>query len=379
MRMSRREDWITVGLSLWLLIGLFVDGWAHNTQPALETFFTPWHALFYSGFTATAGWLLWSVFRRMAPGRPWRQAVPAGYGPALAGVLLFGISGLGDLIWHQVFGIEQDIAALLSPTHLGLITGAFLILTAPARAQASDPALGASTDGRRHLPAVLSVSLAGALIGFILQSWHPLVESPAAALGSNGEASPFGPNAPWFTEQLIVSGVPQYLMATVFLFGPMLWLARTWQLPAAAGVIGLGLQAVLMQAMVGIESPGLMALGVLGGLAVSGLTVMLRPGPGSLARIRLFAGLAPLLFWTVHFAGIGLAGPGLGWQPELWGGCLIWSALVGLGMTLLLPSAPVGRPVGAPDGEPDGARTSPGPADQASGSPARPDPEPARS
>ena len=27
---------------------LFVDGWAHNNLDQIETFFTPWHALFYS-------------------------------------------------------------------------------------------------------------------------------------------------------------------------------------------------------------------------------------------------------------------------------------------------------------------------------------------
>ena len=29
--------------------------------------------------------------------------------------------------------------------------------------------------------------------------------------------------------------------------------------------------------------------------------------------------------------------PGLGWEPEVWGGSVVWSALVGLGMTLLRP------------------------------------------
>ena len=37
----------------WLIVGIFVDGWAHNNDKP-ETFFTPWHALFYSGFLATA-------------------------------------------------------------------------------------------------------------------------------------------------------------------------------------------------------------------------------------------------------------------------------------------------------------------------------------
>ena len=48
---------ITV-LCLWFLGGLYLDGWAHNHLPsALESFFTPWHGVFYSGFLATAAYL----------------------------------------------------------------------------------------------------------------------------------------------------------------------------------------------------------------------------------------------------------------------------------------------------------------------------------
>jgi hypothetical protein len=38
------------------------------------------------------------------------------------------------MAWHLVFGIETDVAALLSPTHLLLATGAALIVAGPLRA-----------------------------------------------------------------------------------------------------------------------------------------------------------------------------------------------------------------------------------------------------
>ncbi len=44
--MTWAEDLITLLLSSWLIGGVFLDGWAHNTRPQLETFFTPWHAVF---------------------------------------------------------------------------------------------------------------------------------------------------------------------------------------------------------------------------------------------------------------------------------------------------------------------------------------------
>lgn len=47
-----------------------------------------------------------------------RAAIPAGYSLGLLGVIIFALGGLGDMWWHTVFGIERDVATLLSPTHL---------------------------------------------------------------------------------------------------------------------------------------------------------------------------------------------------------------------------------------------------------------------
>ncbi|UUL76358.1 hypothetical protein NG819_00085 [Pseudarthrobacter sp. Fe7] len=118
------EDVITLAAGVWLLTGTYVDGWAHNNLRNLETFFTPWHGALYSGFAACAVWIAALTWRRHTPGARWTEAVPAGYGAAVAGVVLFLASGLGDLAWHSVFGIEQNISALFSPSHLGLATGA---------------------------------------------------------------------------------------------------------------------------------------------------------------------------------------------------------------------------------------------------------------
>jgi len=341
VRMSWRGDLVTVLLALWLIVGVFVDGWAHNNLARLETFFTPWHALFYSGFAAVAGWILWSVWSGTRDGRSWRDAVPVGYGWALAGVALFAVSGLGDMTWHVIFGIEQNIAALLSPTHLGLFTGAFLVITAPIRSAAGNPALGPEPGLRRLLPAVLSATLAGASTAFILQAWHPMIDNPISRAAAADMANTFGPNAPWPQALQIKAGVASFLLATVFFFGPLIYLARTWRLPPSAAIIVIATQSVLLQAMRALRDVGLAELGVIGSLVTAALVAVLRPGPDSPARIRAFAGLAPALFWAVYVAGIGLADHGLGWKPELWAGSIVWSALVGLAMTLALPARTV--------------------------------------
>ncbi len=101
-----RFDWTMVFLSAWFVAGVFLDGWAHNHVPELESFFTPWHAVFYSGYAAVSGFLLTALLRHRRQGFGWRQALPVGYELSLWGVGIFLIGGIGDMVWHELFGIE---------------------------------------------------------------------------------------------------------------------------------------------------------------------------------------------------------------------------------------------------------------------------------
>jgi hypothetical protein len=75
-RTAWRDDLLTVLLAAWTTVGLFLDGWAHTNPSELETFLTPWHAVFYSGFAATATWIpgSWNAItcQDEAGGRPSR-------------------------------------------------------------------------------------------------------------------------------------------------------------------------------------------------------------------------------------------------------------------------------------------------------------------
>jgi hypothetical protein len=336
--MGWRGDLVTTALSAWLILGLFVDGWAHNTRPRLETFFTPWHALFYSGFAALAAWVWWSVWRRRRPGTSLRTAIPPGYGLAVVGLALFLASGLGDMAWHLAFGIERSIAALLSPTHLGLFLGALLAVTAPLRSAWAAP------DGRaglgRLLPAVLSATLAGVLVAFMFQYLHPVDENVVGLGHRDFLVESFDAQQVGYVRELgVIAGIAGFLVGTVTLFGPLVWLARRWRLPAGAALLVLGVQVLLMQAVTGFADGGLAALGVIGAVAVEGLVLLLRPGgSGRPWRLRTFALGAPAAFWGVYLAGIGLHDGGLGWAPELWGGALVWSSLTLLGLAALPPA-----------------------------------------
>jgi len=116
--------------STWFVVGLYLDGWAHTHQLP-DSFFTPWHAIIYSGVLGAALVLVGTAFLAWRNGAPWRQALPAGYRLSLLGAGLFLIIGVADFVWHSLFGIEADLAALYSPPDLVLAAAGALISGRP--------------------------------------------------------------------------------------------------------------------------------------------------------------------------------------------------------------------------------------------------------
>src|SRR5262245_15011971 len=106
-------EWAVAFFSTWFVVGLYLDGWAHTHQRPV-TFFTPWHAIIYSGVLGAALVLAGTAFLAGRKGTPWREALPAGYRLSLLGVGLFLVTGVADFAWHSLFGIEADLEALYS-------------------------------------------------------------------------------------------------------------------------------------------------------------------------------------------------------------------------------------------------------------------------
>ena len=129
-----RFDWTMIAACTWLLTGGYLDAWAHNHIPSLETFFNPWHGVLYSGLLVVAMVMGSVLVINHARGDSWQQAVPAGYELSLLGIFGFAIGGVGDMFWHILFGFERNIDAELSPTHLMLMISLGLIMAGPLRA-----------------------------------------------------------------------------------------------------------------------------------------------------------------------------------------------------------------------------------------------------
>ena len=149
-----------------------MDGWAHTHNRVDQSFFTPWHAILYSGWVVVTIVLISVALIGRARGRALREALPAGYFLSLIGGIGFGVGGLGDMAWHIAFGIEKGTEALLSPTHLLLAVSMGLVVSGPLRAQLARPVARAI----QQLPGVLSLALTLSVVTFFTQSAHPVAQ-----------------------------------------------------------------------------------------------------------------------------------------------------------------------------------------------------------
>ena len=172
--------WTTIFISLWYFSGMVLDGWAHTHGVVDESFFTKWHALFYSGFMAFAGFTIWTLWRlhdgklptNLSSLTDFFKGMPQGYGAATAGMLIFGLAGIGDMIWHIVFGIEGGLDILLSPTHLLLAAGMAIGILAPFWSAWYNPHENENTF-KGQLAPIVSLSISMSVLTFFTKYAHP--------------------------------------------------------------------------------------------------------------------------------------------------------------------------------------------------------------
>ena len=317
--LTRNEEFVGMLFGLWTIIGLFLDGWAHSHQKP-ESFFSPWHGVLYSGFTAASLWAGWIAWRRRRPARSLLETMPPGHLASLVGFGLFGVGAVGDLIWHEIFGIEANVEALLSPTHLMLLVGGAIALSAPLRTMVRSSATVVS--GREFLPALLSLTLLTAVGAFFL-----------------GYLSPFGttavgfPNATTHTHDLsqITPAIGAELrenwalgsifLTTVVFVVPALFVRRRWK--TAPGTF-LFLYTFLLLLQVGLgefKQWPLIAIGlVVGGIVDASIQ---REEPA-----WLLGALVPISAWSTYFLVFELQ-KGVEWSPELWAGVTLMAGLIG--------------------------------------------------
>jgi hypothetical protein len=329
------EDLVTALCGTAMMLGVLSDAWAHNNIiKTLDSFFTPWHALLYAGFGATGAWTFLLAYRRrhVAP-EWWRDGWPAGYRLGALGTVIFLLAGGGDMVWHTVFGIEANLAAGLSPSHLTLAVGATLLLSSPLRSWWAH----GSGRGLRAATAVTGLTLATTVFSIFVG--YGVAFFPGLPL------QPYHSHTPTAEESTGAAlGAASYVLTTALIVVPLLLVHRRRAVPGTATAL---VAAVSLFVVASREFPT--AVTVAAGTAIAGAAIadalLLRldkvRGMDAPLRLPIAGALVAAVVWSAQLVGLQLGG-GIRWPVELWSGIVVITVAVGalLGGLAARPAPP---------------------------------------
>lgn len=320
---SAKFDWLMTAVAAWFMAGVYLDGWAHNhLDSALETFFTPWHAVMYSGFAACGLTLLVALLMNRRRGYAWRSSLPDGYTASFVGAGIFTFGGAFDVFWHLTFGIEKDIEALLSPAHLILAIGGFLIVSGPFRAAwRRERAPEGFID---FLPAILSMTFMLSIVSFMTQFAHP-VRHLASGFAPPGDVADL-------QQGRAAAG---FILQIGLLTGLTLLAVRRWgrSVPYATFAVLFGLNMYGMANMT--DEYRLVWAAVLAGLLADNELRRLAPTVAEPKNLRIFATAVPAAYAALVFLVL-LFTERVWWSVHMWSGVIVLCGIVGLFLSYLV-------------------------------------------
>lgn len=326
LRFTAPERWVMLVAGAWLVTGLQLDAYAHATTPELETFWTPWHAVLYSGIAASGLALVWLLRPRLPVIPTYRTllALPTALRVPLLGMALLLVGGGVDTLWHNVFGIERGLEIFVSPSHELIILGMVLVATGPALMTAANPGERLSAaDGT-----LVTVSALLAVLPLHIYSLHASTLGTIFFGSDAGELDIYSPDAQ------IMHG---YLFTTALLLLPIVLIGRRWPVPLGVPTALVALPALAMHLMFLSEDPWWMSLTV--AFAAAGAEVVVRVvaplvPAGRDAAWVLLGLVAPLLLWGTLLI-VADQQEGVGWNVHMVSGILTLTALTGAATILV--------------------------------------------
>ncbi|HEV3092284.1 MAG TPA: hypothetical protein VGX91_12665 [Candidatus Cybelea sp.] len=330
-----RLDWLLTFAGLWIISGLFIDAHQHLFL-AVESFFNPWHMTMYSGAVFAAAVLGLTIWKNHRPGSSFWRAVPAGYVQSVFGVAALLLGGALDMAWHAVFGFEHQFDLLLSPPHLFLLTGLFLLITGPVRSALARPNASSLV---QQLPMLISLGLAFEIIQFITQyGFYPEALLRDAPL----------PQGRFPNEQFVLSVILYYRQAleiaivvwqSVLLSAAILYLVLRRRLFVGALVLLCVVEKLWIAGELATDL-GELALIVLASIAAGAagdlLIAKLRPGPRNPNAFRVLGFVVPAAYFAAYFAFAVPMFGGTWWDASFVFGSIVEAGLVGLCISQLL-------------------------------------------
>ena len=325
-------DWVYVALVFLLTGGIYLDGWSHATFGPDQSVLSEYHLLFYSSLLALGLWLLGAIVTHRRQGLSGLAALPRGYRLSALGLVIFGVTGVIDLVGHALFGFEADLEALYSPSHIGLFVGWALISLGPVRAALQRRAQGTPFTLGSFLPALLAWSFFFNVLAFVSMEFM-----------ATGEA--------WMlTENRLdndylgqVLGIMGIIVQTALTAGSLAWLMLKFKLPRGSLTLFYALFGLF--ASVDTLSLELLWLSLAVGLSCELLYALIKPNPDSALGFHAFHVLSALSFWGLFYAFVFTTnyGGGIWYTPYIWTGSIVQGAVTALLISLLataaLPSA----------------------------------------
>jgi hypothetical protein len=317
---SALYDWSMAIASLWCSGGILLDAWYHF-HSTVETFFEPAHGLLYLGLLAAYVFTAIAMVVNHRRGFAWNRALPKGYETTTAGLIVFLAGGVLDMIKHALWGFEQGFDALLSPTHLLIGAGMFLIIAGPVRS-AIERARPPST-----LPAQLPMLLAlASMMELVHWGTQFIFLSEAERMNAPLDAARFPHDTLTLLSLLYDKqgiGLLAVLVQSLLLVGFALYAARNIRLAPGALAV-LFLVGNIFIAAAHSNYAGQFAAVIVASLCAGIL------GDAVGRRPNLFAFGIPALYWAVLLAVLALTMGGLWWSPDVVAGSVIFAGLAGL-------------------------------------------------
>jgi hypothetical protein len=331
---ATRLDWLVALAGVWIITGLFIDAHQHLFL-SVESFFNPWHVTMYSGAVFAALVLCASILGNYRDAGSFWKAIPPGYALSVVGVAGLLVGGALDFVWHSIYGFEHQLDLLLSPPHLFLLTGLFLLITGPVRSAMRRPN---APNLFEQLPMLISLGLAIEIIQFVTQfAFYP------EALRRDHPLS----QAAFPREQFVLSVLLYYRQAlelsvvlwqSLLLSSAVLYMAVRRRLHFGA----LALLCVFVKLWVAAElSSDAMELALIvlasvaAGLAGDAIVAWLRPSARRPNAFRLLGFVVPAAYFAAYFL-FAVPFGGTWWDASLVFGSIAVSGLVGLCVSQLL-------------------------------------------
>jgi hypothetical protein len=336
---SALYDWSMAVASLWLSGGILIDAWYHFHE-TVESFFEPAHGLLFLGLFVSYAFTGAALLYYRKRGYPLRLALPDGYALTIAGLVVTLVGGVLDMIKHTLWGFEEGFNALVSPSHLIIGAGMFLIISGPIRSAfvRSEPPRSLFA----QLPMILAVASMMELIHwgtqFVFLTNAETMNAPVVPTSMPHDTLTLL-SIQYYKQGL---GVLSALVQSILIAGFCLYVVRRIRL-ARGGLTVLLVVGNVFIAAAHANYPGqfwaVVCASVVAGIAGEFFNV--GPETQSAARWYGFAFCVPASYWATLLTVLALTMGGLWWTPDIISGSIFFAGLAGVFVNAI--SAPVGK------------------------------------